>query len=426
MKPTNSTHSIRLEDAFSAPDARFHAACQDALRQIQQSSHMRPARCLRRAILLAAALILLLALSITGFATGLFDSIFTRMSADGFAGEPSTDYGRLEQSASQLLFDQTVRFDSGAACKVRLERAYYNGQQLVLAWKLLPLGESAWLYDRDDPRYADAEYSDTWFNLDGALPQETEVEFDRRLAEDGWAGVAWHEFTISESPRLKGVPGVDHAFDGSTQATEDTRLYPALIRPWRENGATSLYVEIETPLPESAQNLGLLPLTFKLTSTERCHAQQSGDFGAWEARFGSEEQEFTISIPRSTPYEGRDLHADARFPDFSAAIDLTLTPIYASFTIDCEVSDDWPAILAERSQDEFYFPMDLSRDICVDFEYWVETSNGLVRIEADLHASDQLDQTGKLLLPEDATALHIRPFYANSGAHPEEDVIIGL
>ena len=431
--------NIRLADAYTAPDARFHAATLRTLRQIQQQNSHHTASIPLRAALIAAAL--LLALTAIGFATGTFQSIFSHMSG-AWAGGSGTDYVHMEEAAAQNVFTQTLDFPNGAQATVSLEQSYYNGEQLTLGWSLRPEGEFAWLYEKEDPAYADLHpETEEFINEDGHINMvyhgfsgdlsdligtELADEFHRRLREDGWAGVAWYDCYMGDGVSLPGVSGEIYFFDGSIQGTtEDAHLDLDEILHWKQSATHYAYQKCGA-LPDAAQNLDALNVKTHAFARLRWYCEDSS--GRYYGSTAADMLEVLADIPRSESFEAHSYSADMAFHAHTAHIDLRTTPIYTEFTVESTLPEEWVAVW--RNPENFpddKMPLEFPADVFYRYEFYAEIDGELQA----LPVYDWIDEypfrgDGTFALPSGATALHVRPVYYNSGAHSDEDFVISL
>ena len=436
---------IRLADAYTAPDARFHAATLRTLNQLHAKDARHKAPVALRAALIAAAM--LLTIAAIGLAAGTFQSIFTHMT-HVWTGGATTDYAHMEETAAQNVFHQTLRFANGASAAVALDQAYYNGEQLALGWSLCPAEGFAWFYDRNDPQYADLhpeneeEYSPEGeligttthsfdFNLGERFGAGIMEEFERRLQEDGWAGIAWYDFYFSDSVYLPGVPGVEYNFDGTVrETTQDAYLMHDSAVHWWQDAALRLYQEYGS-LPDGARNLDALRVEIHAYCRPRWYCEDaSGKYYGYGYDWSDpgEKLEIRVEIPRSENCEDQSYHADATFPNHTASIDIRTTPIYTKFTIENALSEEWLAIWS--NPDNFpdgKYPLRFPEDVIYGYEFFAEAGSELVSLPEHYRSIETpLSWAGNFVLPDGATALHIRPIYYNSGAHPDEDIIITL
>ena len=70
--------------------------------------------------------------------------------------------------------------------------------------------------------------------------------------------------------------------------------------------------------------------------------------------------------------------------------------------------------------------MGLSEDAIFEYEIWVYDGVSISKLPCDCEGHGADDMFIRFVLPESAEKLILRPVYANSGAHEEEDVAIEL
>lgn len=397
------------------PDPQFRRRLEERIEDMQNGKIN---RWMKRSATAVIVLGTMLALTTVGFATGAFQSIFSGM-MNAFVNGPTVDYEHMEIVSNKGIAAQVVNFENGAQMEVKLDQSYYNGEQLALGWSSRPIGVRAEFLEKDDARVANCESGQWTINLEEKIGAEATAEFMRRVAQDGWAGVAWMDCYLSDHVCLADIPK-KMGEDGYEHAPEDALFYPETNYRWKSDDTELIYEEYETPLPEAARNQEQVRIARKVTS-QMCWMIVDGDrvyLGSDEA----ERKELSFEIQRSETYSNRSYRVERSFDQFSAAFELNVTPIKAEFSVNNLVSDEWKAIWGSYGG-YLHAPLNLEADIVFDYEIYVDGVN----VEVDKRSYEGVEgMTGWFLLPADAQTVTFRPVYANSGAHADEDVEISL
>jgi len=369
----------------------------------------------RTAIVVLAAMV---ALTTVGFASGAFRSIFSGMTGL-FENGPTADYAHMETAANTNVFAQTVTFESGVTAQVSLEQSYYNGRQLATGWSLAVDDAKVEFLDKGDERAAASEENVVAIDLEDKLGAEKAAEFLRRVEEEGWAGAVWYECYLGDSTYLADFAKVV-GDDGLEHASDEALFLPETDADWQEGGMILCYDEFETPLPVAAQDKERLNIGRKVFCRQ-CWLIVDGD-KVYTGMDSAEYIELSFEIERSEGYEETIYEIEAQFPNHSAKISLTRTPIRAEFIVDNQISDEWKAIWDEYDG-YLHAPLNLEQDVVFDYEIWVDGE--MVSCQTDRFRGAE-GMSGWFVLPSDAKNVVFRPVYANSGVNSEDTAVIEL
>ncbi len=400
-----------------APDPAFRHRLEE---RIEDMKNIEKRRWMRRSTAAVVVLAAMLALTTVGFATGAYRSVFAAV-ANIFQGDPVVDYEHMQQQAATDFEHQTVNFENGLQADVALEQSYYNGKQLALGWSMKAGESNVRFLEKDDPLTAQSEEVVWSIELDEKLGAENEAEFMRRGQQDGWAAVTWYDYWLNDQSYLADRPGEVDPSDGRIHPPKEAQLLPESDVSWQDaDGARISYQEIETPLPQAAQGKDSLWVARKVSCCQRWFI-----FDGEKTYSGSTEPqsvEVVFEIPRSEDYAEQTYQQQEKFPEFTADITLTRTPIKAEFEIVNHVSDEWKTAWAGY-EGYLRVPLNLEYDLVFDYEILVDG-------KATDWESGEFNGTngtkGWFLLPADAKQVTFRPVYANSGAHADEGMIINL
>ena len=425
----------RMNDAFPPVDTSFERRMERAFQVIREENDMRKFKNARRIAVIAA--ILILTTTAIGFATGLFQSAFSRMQTEGYAGSPQTDYEKLDGMANRQASSQTIQF-SGTSAELTLEQSYYNGEQLAIGW-MLKSGGAIEFFEKDDPRFAQAHPTQWTETIDGVeqicvenidaeqrFSPETLGAIRDRIEDAHWAGVFWYDVWMGDGVWIPDAPSHETGWDGSTIESDVTRLQPAADRRWEQVGASQRYFECETPLPAAARDQQTLQIECNvyMRPTWLCYEGEIGNLQTYIGYGEKETRTVRFEIPRDGDYQETTYRQTAVFPNHTADISIWTTPIYAQISIENHIPEAWRQAWAKH--DGYYVPpLNLDADCAFNYEIWV-------RRDGEMYlALDLLDDPGgierlrgQFVIPDDASEIILRPVYANTGAHADEDVVL--
>lgn len=427
----------RMNDAFPPVDASFESRMERAFHAIREENDMRKFKNAHRIAVVAA--ILLLMTTAIGFATGLFQSAFSRMQTEGYAGSPQTDYEKLDGMANRQASSQTIQF-SGASAELTLAQSYYNGEQLAIGWMLKSDG-AVEFFEKDDPRFAQAHPTQWTETIDGVeqlcvenidaeqrFPPETLGAIRDRIDDAHWAGVFWYDVWMGDGVWIPDAPSQETGWDGSAIESDVTRLQPATDRRWARAGASQRYFECETPLPAAARDQQTLQIecSVYMRPTWLCYEGEIGNLQTYIGYGETETHTVRFEIPRGGDYQETTYRQTAVFPNHTADISIRTTPIYAQISIENHVPEAWRQAWAKH--DGYYEPpLNLDADCAFNYEIWVRR-DGETRMALDLlDDPDGIERlNGQFVIPDGASEIILRPVYANTGAHADEDVVLEI
>lgn len=416
----------RMKDAFPPVDLSFERSMNLAFDAIRKEKPMRNRKNVRRTALLAAILVLLA--TAVGFATNFFQSTFFRMRMDGFAGNPTADYEKLDGMADSQGSSQTAVF-SGATAEVALEQSYYNGEQLILGWTFKG-PDTVEFYEKGDPRFAEVHSTGDVEEIDiqQRFSAETVDAIYNKVVQDHWAGVFWYEVWLDDGVWIPDAASRETGWDGSEMEADDTRLYSAVERTWNRIGAGQRYYECETPLPQIARNQQTLRILCRvyMCPTWLCYEGEIGNVRASVGYGETEMREVFFDVPLSGKYEEKSSAVDAEFPNHSAAISIRTTSIYAQIDIAASIPEAWKQAWAKH-EGGYAPPMNLDADCAFNYEVWARCGEETKQVLDMLDEIDGIENfTGRFVLPNGATELILRPVYANTGTHAGEEIVLPI
>ena len=431
--------NIQLQNAFPPVEERFERSMQRAFKRLREEENMKHRISTRRIVLLAAAFVLLIAAA--GLAAGVIRSAFSRMTCDGYAGDPQTDYEELDRLAQLVPSEQTVSFSGNVSAEFSLEQSYYNGEQLVLGLRYRG-PETVEFFERGDPRFAEVHPAEETFEVDGYTTYQSEVidlerhfsgevvqEVYDRVINENWAGMFWYELWLGDGVYIPDVSSTQQFWDGSTSEIEHTRLSPHEDRDWNVIGSGQRYIEFETPLPDAARNQESLELMCKLylRPTWFIYEGEPGNVECYIGYGETEVRELRFELFRNDEYAEESIQAEAEFPNHKASVIVKTTPIYVQVELENHLPEKWMQAWTEHAG--YYVPpLNLDADLAFNYEVYADCGGaGFIEVLGGLENVDGVCRlTGRFILPKGTKAIILRPVYANSGAHPEEDVRIDL
>ena len=426
------------KDAFPPVDESFERSMDRAFEVIRKENNMRYRTTIRRVILIAAALALMT--TAIGFATGLFQSAFSRMKTEGFAGTPTTDYDALDTLADMDVSRQNVAYSNGVSVEITLEQSYYNGEQLALGWTYKGPDEVVF-YEKGDERFAEVHpteqevvvddqtyFQDEGIDIEQHFAPEIVGELYNRIAENHWAGLFWYDVWMGDGVWLPGVKSNQTFWDGTSIEEENTRIYISEGRDWNRIGAGQRYYEFETPLPEAARNQPSLRIMCKVYMRPKwlCYEGEIGKVKSFIGYGETEAKEVYFDIPLTGKYEEKAYQTDVAFPNHTASVSIKKTPIYAQIEVSSHIPETWKQAWAKH---EGYYvpPLNLDEDCAFEYEVWVERYGQVECVMDMLEDIDGIETfTGQFVIPDGTAAIILRPIYANTGVHESEEVKIPL
>lgn len=430
---------MNLCDAFPPVDERFERSIEHALTSIRgQRKNVRRAGRLYRAILVAAMLVILLAAA--AFASSIIRSASTRMISEGLAGDPITDYEKVGELARIDSNEQSVVFDSGSQARVSLEQAYYNGEQLILGLGYAG-SDMVEFYERGDTRFQEVHPREIRTTVDGkASIQLEDIDLERhfqpdivaalfeRLDEAGWAGLFWQEVWLGDGIYIPNLPSEEQFWDGTRTSLPHTRLWAVTDRDWNVVGAGQRYIEIQSPLPAAIRNQEVLRIMIEVYSRSTwCYCEGTAEAKEIYIGYGDTEvREVEFEIPLNGAYSEKTYRAEMEFPNHTASVSMVATPVYAQMDITNHMPTSWIEAWAEH-EGKYVLPLNLREDVAFDYRILIERDGIAKPVSVVLDGGGEIENlTGRFVIPDGATAIVIRPVYANSGEHPDEDVRIEL
>ena len=425
----------RINDAFPPVDASFERRMERAFQAIREENDMRKFKKAHRIAAIAAILILMT--TAIGFATGLFQSAFSRMQTEGYAGSPQTDYEKLDGMANRQASSQTIQF-SGAPAELTLEQSYYNGEQLAIGWMLKSDG-AVEFFEKDDPRFAQAHPTQWTETIDGVEQICVEnIDAEQRfspetldairdwIADGHWAGIFWYDVWMGDGIWIPDAPSQETGWDGSAIESDVTRLQPATDRRWERVGASQRYFECETPLPAAARDQQTLQIecSVYMRPTWLCYEGEIGNLQTYIGYGETETRTVRFEIPRGGDYQERTYQQTVVFPNHTADISIRTTPIYTQISIENHIPEVWQQAWAKH--DGYYVPpLNLDADCAFNYEIWVRRDGEMYMALDLLNDPDGIERlSGQFVIPDGASEIILRPIYANTGTHADEDVVL--
>ena len=214
------------------------------MRKINETT-ARPRRPFRRAVIIAAAACLILALGITAYATGFAQSIIAQIRYD----TPDAERDALLQKAGELSNKEpeTVNVTKTEGNSITLDESYYDGENLMLVYSLDALlrpvefgyGPGG---EHFDELHTAGENYEIAFQEEDFFPEDFEKVHAIQCGTEA-AGFVWRSLYIGDHIRL----------------ADGTDLGPMM---GMEMDGGKVFLQNQGPLPETARGLDELEVTF--------------------------------------------------------------------------------------------------------------------------------------------------------------------
>ena len=405
-----------------APDPAFRRQLEERMDEMKNPGYIRKRKL---TIALAAALVALLALTTGALATGALQSIFTKYLTED-QSQPEFDFAAIDGHSDLTPVCQTVYFLPEVSAEMRLEQSYYNGEQLALGLSLRPTQKLYALNEATFP-VGETEMLRT-YSFPKWLSEAEQTALQQTFEDKGWAGVAWLDCRLDEGCILPGA--VDsHSFETSPEACvvgmmRQPNLAHILcdhVAHWTDDGTKYRFVSYDSMLPKMA--LGQQRLLFAQTAVGTVHYFTIDTTGYHIGQITDIYASAPFTVGQTDSYLENRYSASAIFPGHTADIELKTTPIQAVLTIRSHVSDLWSTQWLEYNDTEPLDPTRFSEDQLINYALLFDGKD-----EQTLNAHPgQLEEIMQFIaIPLGTKTLTIRPVYAHSGAHPDEDVAIHL
>lgn len=396
------------------PDAAFLQRLDE--RMHSRRSHRRAPRRFSAALALAIAALLILTTGALA-ASGTLERLFAAFSSHG-----RYDFGRIDSHSAEFPLAQTLTLPNGATAGVVLEQAYYNGEQLALAWRLNSDPSQLRFIPQAD--FTPAANQSKAFDFYPWITAEAREEFERRFAEDGFACVSYAQCHFDGGLYLL-----------SSDALPDSLAEAARYHAHREflgmhetgdtdGGSYALDISTSGRLPEDYRDQQQISITRYIGCTVYYFYRDST--GQYSGSFDKVYFPVGAVIPRTDEYRSLDIRRRVEFPDHTADIVLTSSPIQAHLSITNWLSDNWRQVWdawwPEHAYQIIDLPLNLSEDVIVQYRVFIDGE----AISQSRYWYDAAGFSAKFVLPDDAQTLTLRPVYANSGEHPDEDISLSL
>ena len=365
-----------------------------------------------------AVVIALLALTTGALAaSGTLSSLFSIFSSRG-----RYDFDHIDSHSANAVLTETREFSNGATAAALLEQAYYNGEQIALAWRLDSDPAQLYFIDRDD--FTPAKVQSKAFDLHPWITDEARAEFERRFAEDGFACVSYLQCYFDDTLFLRSAEELpDHPIAASNQYPDYEFL------GMRESGDTVtgkyvLDISTSSRLPQPLRDQPSLPVTRYVCGVVHYFYRDAS--GQFSGSFPTEYFPVSAVIPRTDDFRSQELRRRVELPEHTADIILTLSPIQARLTIQNRISGEWTQAWDTWWQENAFslaeLPLNLPEDVIVQYRIFIDGEP----ISQSNYWYDAYGATAKFVLPSGAQTLTLRQVYANSGEHPEEDIVLSL
>lgn len=372
-------------------------------REVYAMANQKHIRRARFSVALVAAITLAIALAGVALASGWLGSVFSTMSGRYQNGDRS-DYQALEALAERSGKAESFTFSDGSPVTLQLSESYFDGEQLIAGFTMQS-DASAHMVERDseDFRYMQAYLPDALPPADedtlrALLPSTLYDDFMAEFKKEGSACAVVFDIYIGDGVSANGgylSPEMDDRgiFEDGTQ--------------WR-------YIEFERPLPEEIRALN------ELTLSARVYRQRMiiyMDDNGLKVDYGVETREYFDAEWNVHRMEAdlRRYHASASGSDYTSEIELIVSPVNASLTIETNVSERW----ARAELDEYG-----GRD-GIDFLWmWKIYADG-TKLDSAVETASRYGETATFPVGSVET-ITLRPVYVLSGEHPDEDVVIHL
>lgn len=403
------------------PDPEFRRQLEERI-DAMKAPHVNKRKLPAAAVAVLAALLILTTGALA--ASGTLGSIFHKINEDTIFAEGHTselDFSKLSEIIDSPIQSAALTFSNGSSVMMNLEEAYYNGSQYALGWAMLNDRTQMQFIEKENFPYADSNRAVDDFPL--WVTEEARAEFDRRFAEDGFACVS---YVIAEAEKQLYAP---EGLEFSQTIRDDRGEYTAMLvseidseRNMWEEGNILYMLDSNYRLPPSLADQDHLTVTrFVHGVVYYYYRDNTGSYTGYGNR---EWFPVTFTIQRSTEITGQSCTIDAVFPNHTAEIVVTVSPVQIDVKIVNNVESEWTYIY--RSAGVPYFgdgePMNLSEDIIV----WYDTMIDGEPIEGGWSAQGPAGGEYYFAPPADAKTLTICPVYANTLQHMDEAIHIDL
>lgn len=369
----------------------------------------------------ATAIIVLIALLIlaTGAlaASGALKAIF-QQDIDA----QTMDFTRMNDHSTADPLVKTLEFTHGSSSVIRLEQAYYNGSQIALAWSLQRAPAELRFIDETD--FVPAANQSRAYSLYSWITPDAQQEFERRYSETGFACVTRTQCYMDD-----GLYFADASLLPADPSDAEFLLFDTELMGSRtcwDEGSIAYCFETSSnkPLPAIAQDQDSLSVTRYVYGVVTYFYRDST--GMYSGSFEKQCIPVTAKIVQTDSYAAQDIHLQADFPIHSADIHLTISPIQCNLSISNQLSqrqqDIWDSAAPEIQYRMIDLPLNLAEDLPVRYDIFIDGT----QLPQSPYWYDAYGDEVQFVLPADAQTIVIRPVYANSGAHADEDVVIDL
>jgi len=396
------------------PDAEFLQRLDD--RMHSRRSHCRAPRRFSAALALVIAALLILTTGALA-ASGTLERLFSIFSSHG-----RYDFEQINAHSAEFPLTQTLHLSNGATASVALEQAYYNGEQLALAWRLNSDPSQLQFIPQAD--FTPAANQSKAFDFYPWITAEAREKFERRFAEDGFACISYAQchfdgglylLSAEDLPTTPGEAAELHAHREFMGMNETGDL---------ENGSYTLDISTTGRLPEDYRDQPQIAITRYIGCTVYYFYRDST--GQYSGSFEKEYFPVGAVIPRTDAYQSLDIRKRIEFPYHTADVVLTASPIQARLNITNWISDEWQQVWNAWGPEHAYhiidLPLYLAEDVIVQYRVFIDGKP----ITGNSYWYDAISFNAKFVLPENAQTLTLRPVYANTGEHPDEDISLPL
>ena len=372
----------------------------------------------KSAVALALIFAALLALTTGALAaSGALDTLFSH-----FSSRSKYNFDHIDTHSAHAALAETLRFSNGATASVLLEQAYYNGEQLALAWRLDSDPEQLYFIDQTD--FSSSGTQSIAFGFYPWISEEARAEFERRYAEDGFACVSYLQCYFDDSLYLLSAEDLPADPAAAYDAFSDYEFLGMREMGDTDTGEYVLDISTSGRLPDSLRDQPSLPVTRYVSGTVYYFYRDST--GQYSGTFPKEHFPVSAAIPRTDDFRQQEIRQRVELPNHTADIILKLSPIQARLRIQNWISDDWQqawdAWWPENAYSLAELPLNLPEDVIVQYRIFIDGEP----LGKNNHWYDASGLTAEFILPADAQTITLRPVYANSGEHPDEDILLSL
>lgn len=402
------------------PDPEFRRQLEERIEEMK-APHV-PKRKLPAATVAVLAALLILTTGALA-ASGTLGSIFQRVTLiePWFSPEypSSINLVKLSQMIDWEPQTETATFSNGSTAVVTLEEAFYDGNQIVLGWSMPDTTGNVVFIDKED--FTPGEVNNPFDGYPNFMDDDIIAEFEERYEKDGFACASYVRAVLDDDNFfVMGVGEHTIEFDDERGAVHCMPLGGGHELRWKEDDTFYLLDLDIYGLPEAVKDKDSLPMTHYVTGKVYYYYQD--ETGSYLGNWGDEWPTVTVEVPRTTSIEKKTASFTAQFPNHTADITVTSSPVQFTVDITNNISEEDIQLFKDYDGRWSTYPKNLERDV---IEYYAIYIDG-EQYQAGWGQYFNYHILHVIAPPEGCEQIAIRPIYVNSGEHPEEDIVFDL